>query len=316
MLFFLFFQIQNDFPPDIIETLVLRQVPDANGAMGRNRSGYIHARFQFRMHYLVEYTLKKGDLRGVELFLRALEYTFQFQKPAGDFEFHVPDGLADSPTPAELASGTAFFMASAGMGLWQIQRSTYLEAIPKAEWVSIIKQSKRAMAYLASSFSALVAIDDDAPNRLFVNALAFSSFGHILEDENLLQMGSYFKDLALASQSADGFFIEGGGYDSSYNGVSIAIGFRLLKINPNDHELEVALCKASQWQGSRVLKNGFVRWDGNTRVYPGGEDFLGTEKSIDYAHCLDGLASAWIWTQDPFFWDTANRVLDYIQIHP
>ena len=92
-----------------------------------------------------------------------------------------------------------------------------------------------------------------------------------------------------------GYFIEGGGWDSSYNGVAIKLGFELFTLIPNDSvqivkdELEKAVTCATDWQKSRILATGEISTEGNTRVFPGGEEFLGNEKSVDVIKTVKAL---------------------------
>ena len=71
-----------------------------------------------------------------------------------------------------------------------------------------------------------------------------------------------------------------GGYDSSYNGVAIAVGYRLLLFHPDNKNLSKALEKAVYWLDSRVSNSGEVCLEGNSRVFVGGESFLGKEKGV------------------------------------
>lgn len=147
-----------------------------------------------------------------------------------------------------------------------------------------------AMAFLKTQKEALKQYDGDAPNRLLFDALAFYGMGVYLNDTEAKTIGIEFIQLALSKQDAAGYFTEGGGFDSSYNGVSVRLGLILLGVLPSQETIYLALQKALscsvQWQASRVLSTGEISLKGNTRVYPGGEEFLGAEKQIAWIDTL------------------------------
>ena len=302
----------SEIPSNIIEALVER--PDSNGALGRNKEGYFHVRFQMEMTRLTDYAIKFHSKEAVYEFLKNLNYSFSHQQAAGDFEWVIPDEFLNAPnyippSEADLVSGTAFFAYSVGMSLMTLNQSQwYTESSSLNELKSQIQTLNpnilNMLAYLKNNSALLEVVDEYAPNRLFFNAVAFYSLGIILNDEEAKNLGIHFAEKALLQRNrTEGYFIEAGGWDSSYNGVAIKLGFELLTLSPNDsnqtikEELEQAVTCATHWQKSRILPNGAISTDGNTRVFPGGEDFLGNEKQVDvvktlkaffYMHTLSG----------------------------
>jgi hypothetical protein len=135
------------------------------------------------------------------------------------------------------------------------------------------------LTYLKTQVDILKKYDAEAPNRLLFDAVAFYSLGSCLNDAQAKAIGIEFIELALAQQNAAGFYTEGGGFDSSYNGVSIRLVLVLLGILPTQESVFEKLRKSIgcsvQWQASRVLPPGEISLQGNTRMYPGGEGFLG-----------------------------------------
>jgi hypothetical protein len=114
--------------------------------------------------------------------------------------------------------------------------------------------------------------------------LAFYSLGKYLNDQQSIDIGLEFIELALSKQDKDGYFIEAGGFDSSYNGVSLRLGMILLGIISESEavypKLKKSLSCCNEWQAARVLPTGEISTQGNKRVYPGGEKFLGEEKEM------------------------------------
>ncbi len=124
------------------------------------------------------------------------------------------------------------------------------------------------------------------PIVYFFDAIAFYALGNYLNDEKAMETGRFFAQKALKQRNVKaGYFIEKGGWDSSYNGVAIMLGFELYCLLPKNDPLKERLGKtvscATYWQKSRVLKTGEISTQGNTRVYPGGEYFFGNEKQVD-----------------------------------
>lgn len=286
----------SDIPEDIISALVER--PDAKGALGRNKDGYFHVRFQLGMTHLSDYAIKFQNKQAVAEYLKNLNYSFSKQKTQGDFEFNPPKHLLQdpnykSPSKANLASGTAFFAYSLGLSLHSLNQSQWYLSEPS---ITSIKNNIEALnpdiesmlGFLKQNIDLLNFVDEKAPNRLLFNAIAFYSLGEHLNDQEAKSIGMNFANKALSQRNqTQGFFIEAGGWDSSYNGVAIKLGFELFTLLNNrdtfalKSELEKAVSCSTDWQSSRILSNGEISTDGNTRVFPGGEVFLSIEKGVD-----------------------------------
>ncbi len=84
--------------------------------------------------------------------------------------------------------------------------------------------------------------------------------------------------------AARGYFIEGGGWDSSYNGVAAKLALELFTLLPSDpappirRELEIASSCAMNWQKSRILTSGEISTEGNTRGFSGWRSVSGQRK--------------------------------------
>ncbi len=291
-------------PRNIIEALVER--PDANGAIGRNRDGYFHVRFQFEMTRLTDYGIKLQSEEAVFEYLKNLNYSFSYQKPEGDFQFVAPNEFLNDldyqpPSEGDLASGTAFFAYSVGISLITLNQSQWysdsnaLNGL-RSEIEALNPNIQNMLDYLKSNADLLDVVDANAPNRLLFNAIAFYSLGTILNDDVAKNLGIDFAEKAFMQRNNTiGYFIEGGGWDSSYNGVAVKLGFELFTLIPNGSvqivkdELEQAVTCATDWQKSRILATGEISTEGNTRVFPGGEEFLGNEKSVDAIKTVKAL---------------------------
>jgi hypothetical protein len=274
----------------------LTKNPNSSGALGRNLDGYFHVRFQMDIGFLASYAVYNQSDDALAKFISAAEYSFNKQKPSGDFELVIPNNLQYLGTPSEgdLTSGVAFFTSAVGSSLVLLNQSSWFSNRPNdaltQRLASLKTKFQLTVNYLKAQKEVLKMYDKDAPNRLFFDALAFYSMGIYLNDSQAKAIGIEFIELALAQQDAAGFFIEGGGFDSSYNGVSLRLGMVLLGILQPQNDLYGRLKKAIscsvQWQASRILESGEISLQGNARVYPGGESFLGSEKQMAWIDTL------------------------------
>lgn len=270
--------------------------PDADGAIGRNRRAWFHARFQMGLHRLADHAVAAQAPESADAFLRALALAFAHQTTDGGFELVLPSALAGQkpPSAVDLASGTAFFLASAGSGWLQLERSPWFVADPacaalRARLAEQRPSLARAAAHLRLQLPALRQADARAPNRLLFTALACRTLGTLLADPALVADADRFRDDALALVAPGGWFIEGGGSDSSYNAVACALGQRLRLAGDATPALASALVRATTWQLGRILPSGEVDTTGNARVRPDGESFLGRRKEVDVAFVVEAL---------------------------
>lgn len=304
----------------IVKRLAERVAPDEKGAMGRNRRNYFHVRFQLGMHHLANYGLIKQQPRAVELFLNAAEYSFRHQEVDGSFKVVIPSELEELgvPSQADQASGVAFFLSSLGSGIHALETNKWFnESVQCDEFrdrLAVIKEKlPSTLSYIMKHCEQLKIIDRAAPNRLLFNGLALYSIGKILSNEKALEAASEFIALATSQVHEEGYFIEGGGFDSSYNGVAAALAWRLLLMGYSKAELGPICVKAINWQKGRITDEGKIRTDGNTRVNPGGdgESFLGRTKDVDVAHTIEALLLAAQYMDNAKYGNLASRVYDH-----
>ena len=285
-------------PTDIAEWLSRHQRPGQDGAMGRNRGGYIHARFQCYLHRHVDHAISSEDVSSLRWFCDAAEYAMRHQRPDGGFDFVPPSRASAMPAPSQtdLASGTAFFVASLATGLLELDRSPWFRETeslqPERMRVAAIGNGlKETLDLLLKQRSRLVRADENAPNRLLLDALALMAGGELVDHDGAVVAGREFLDAALGLVHDEGYFIEGGGFDSSYNGVAIAIAYRIERFFPDDRLAKTA-DRAMSWQHSRIARSGEILTEGNARVHGKGEAFLGRRKDVDVAFTLEAMALA------------------------
>ena len=311
----------GELPYDITAQLAKANAPNASGAIGRNKSGYFHVRFQRGMHLVADHALatKKADI--VDRFLTAVEYSLQRQLPSGDFELVIPDELRDQGEPgiADRASGVAFFASSLGLGLHALETNDWFQNSPdcnrhRSRLYAIKPRLRSTLSFLIEHEMYLEAADRKAPNRLLFNAIAYTTLGKLLDDDAAVKIGSSFADKALKQiDPQDGHFIEGGGFDSSYNGVATALALRLLMLEYRNDKLESICLQAIRWQKGRILSSGEISTEGNRRVRPGksGESFLGQEKGVDVGHTVEAFMLASHQFSSREFNDLATQIVEY-----
>ena len=307
------------FRNDIIEKLATSNQTDASGALDRNKTAYFHVRFQMGISPLADYAVDAQNSTALEMVVRAIEYSFKYQLVDGDFQLVIPSDLVNTAiaTEGDKVSGIAFFYSALGAGLLGLQENSGYQAqlASKQRIEILIPKYQLTLNFLKSKVTLLKQIDAVAPNRLFFDALAFYSMGKYLSDKDAMNLGIDFANLALAKKQPEGYFLEGTGYDSSYQGVGIAIGFRLLSVLKSDEPIRQILYNnlacATRWEMSRIKTTGEISTEGNSRVYAGGETFLGKEKQVAYSSVIVALYNMYYYSGKEVYNDSANKVLAF-----
>lgn len=312
-------QLVRAMRDDVVEGLAGANLPNGDGAMGRNKAAYFHVRFQTGIIHVADLAVDRQRTDILEKAVIAIEYAFRYQRPAGDFEMVVPAALGQSGTPneADLASGVAFFAASLGPALLAFEESSWFsEQTAHRERIRRLMPAVRSLlVFLLSRQDILKAADARAPNRLLYDALALYSLGRYTDHSEAMQAGISFAQLALTQLHPQGYLVEGGGWDSSYQGVALSVGFRLLSLLPTQDPFRPALYDAmscgTHWQMTRIKSTGEISTEANTRVYPGGEAFLGQEKQMAWTNTLLALLMFGAYTDQAHAQYLAGLVIAY-----
>ena len=181
---------------------------------------------------------------------------------------------------------------------------------------ALSKKAQKSLQWLVDQKPMLRIAYNNAANRLFFNAMAFYLTGLALENKAAVDWGKEFLKDALATQNAEGVFLEANGFDSSYQGVSI---FRLILVYLSMESFE-GVTKDQVWQSIRkavkrevqaILPSGEVSLKNNTRVSEGGEKFLGVEKGVDFISVYMGLQYYCALTPDPEVKAVADKVFRF-----
>lgn len=276
-------------------TITSQAVPNTQGLSGANKryGRMVSARFQMGTGLLARFGVARNDPTLAEAGLLGIETGLASVDANGVVVSEVPP---DAPVgsvlkPQDIASAASFFLGDACQGLRALERAPAAWGL--ATRVTAARQTvARAVTWLDTQEALLQQADATAPNRLLFDARAFSRCGAFTGSTRLATAGRFI-DLAVGQQREDGVFLEGGGADTSYQGVGVAIGSDLLADEPaHCASLRVPVLRGAIWLGGRIDSKGRLDSSGNTRTCGGGEAFLGRPKDLDLSHALRGLAAA------------------------
>jgi Ca2+-binding RTX toxin-like protein len=319
--------------PNFINLAVKSEQPDTLGRFGRNRDYQMYSS-PYWQRGVWEYTQEavfSKDSTKVDLALKGLEFAFSKQLSNGNFSFvPVPD-LAESSQQDVGLNGqsdlraTAFFMASLGTCLTTYQESQWFQTDSQNQSFQerltlLTPKIQKALNFLnlGSNVSTLQKDSNDT-NRIWYWALAYYGAGKFLGDPKAQQIGLNFAQKALSQfDPATGIFLENGGGDSSYQAVNMVVAsrfsFLLEKNDPLRTKIQQAVVKGAAWEQSKILSTGEVSTDGNSRIYDGGENFMGKEKVIDKKQVVLGMSYAALFSDNQTYWRTAERVSDFYSL--
>jgi len=282
-----------------------------DGSIGLNQKGFLTVAFQRNGALVILRGIANSDPAMIDKGIKALEYGFQFQDESGNFKNE------GGYTPLEAISADAFFMQAVGHAALAVKESQYSsQFFPR--FVALKSQIIKSMTWLARSDSQLELARQDqyTTNRLLFDALAYTLNGISLENNDLQKIGDQFVQLALDSQQKNGVFPEKGGYDSSYQAVSILNLDWYWLWTQNDKlkgDIFDALKKAAQWEKKRIdKKTGEVDTDGNTRTGSCQETgSSGKCKEVSYTEVALSLAYWSVIGDDQQAANLASLVMQY-----
>lgn len=322
--------------PTPIDRAVLRRFPaelqalaaaglpsDAGGLIGRNRrwGAMYAARFQLGAGNALRISLAAERPREVSLAFAAIRAGLSEVGEDG----YLPERLPESEfpgavlSPADVASGGAFFLGDACLGLLALQASPDADTlVPPGERADIVSRAVRATGWLATQADLLQAADAAAPNRLFFDAVTFQACGALGATPAFTSLGEDFAARAYALFEPAGYFIEGGGHDTSYQAVAIsqAVNFHLAGGADPGGARAQTLRTAAHWLAARIDAEGRLDSSGNTRTCGGGESFLGEAKLVSLPTVFSALAYVGVPPDDGALVDAAERVSTWVQSHP
>jgi hypothetical protein len=118
----------------------------------------------------------------------------------------------------------------------------------------------------------MIHADGGSSNRLFDDAASLITGGVVVDDKQAVAASQTLLQTRLAKQLRDGVFPEDGGYDSSYQGVSLMDLIEIAAVN-GKAGLMPAITLGVRWEESRMTSAGAILVAGNTRTGLGPEIF-------------------------------------------
>jgi hypothetical protein len=262
-------------PDNVRANILKREEADEKGLVGRNKGNddWMVVGDQAGLGLLLSVAIAANDHPDAERAFVGIEKTFGMMNGDGTFPMKLGNGKGSNA--GAQASSNTFFLSQTVPALAQAAQwdpQTYRSR------VDALKNSiRRAAEFSMAHRSDLLRRDDEAPNRLALNANAFAQTGKILGDRGFLDGAKQFVDATISRQREDGAFIEAGGPDSSYQATSLFALGQAYVASPSP-ELKTALQKGLDWYLGRFSTDGIIDASGNSRTAHGATSRRGTEK--------------------------------------
>lgn len=182
------------------------------------------------------------------------------------------------------------------------------------ELINLKDGARKALEWIVSDLSvdteAKMAHFSRFSNGLAATATMFYLGGEILQERDQgIGLARKFYEPLLNSQHSSGYFPEEGGYDSSYQAVTLwhlEIFGMLQKDTILWNSLETALAAGWNWELSRIdKKTGQVLTEGNARTGPG------KDKQLNYPEIIMAMRYRAVQTYDKGLMDLSEKVKNY-----
>ncbi len=265
----------------------------SSGGIGRNISAFSDAAGQRSALLLILFGVSNNDTSAIDNGVKALNMPFAHQNDDGTFK--CPAMGSKKVEPRDIY-GEAMFIGAVGEAALVLKDSPYADAyLPKL--LTHKDQIKRWLAHVIAIKDTVLEIDRNFCNRLAFDALAFESFGVLLNDRELIAIGETFIRETMRMQAEQGYYPDNKGPDTSYNAVtawkmqvcSLYAGEKLKSLMVN------SITRAMAWEIERInLETGAVSVDENVRTGKGQEKFLGHVKDVNFQEVAYSL----------FYWET------------
>ena len=301
-------QLIQDMPQYIMDRLDNGNHPDQYGMIGYNRGGWLFVGFQRGGMLYLMLSAVDGDEAGVNDAWRAIDAAFYRQRPDGSFYIGHP--LGPSIARVDSLNDVSFWLAKLCHALL-VLRASELGPSFESRIQALLPKIQLSAEWLADGADVLAYGDSEAPNRLFFHACAYGFSGMLLGNQDLVNLGRQFAAQGIATQRADGVFLELGGHDSSYQGVSLLQLQQYTNHFP-DAAADAAIQLGAAWEVTRVLPTGEVDVTDNTRTGLGQEDFMGGTKDVAYIEVLLGLLYSGEAQDYGLATAAAIRIFDYL----
>jgi hypothetical protein len=243
----------------------------------------------------------KEDPATIERGLKILRWGFEQQQPDGSFD--CPDTF----------HSTSFFVEAAAHACLLLKAGQYAD-----QYASTLEWMKPRIAK-AAHWMIEPAVEErgkrsNAPygHRRFLVAAALGEAGVFCDDPTLIEKSKNYIREGLTMQDPSGFFPEKGGYDSSYDAVGLFYADRyydLVADAQTKEQMRKALDKGYAWLASRILPDGTINPEGNTRTGADQEkNRTGAVKGMNYGYTYKGFYRWYLIGGDSNYQQLAEKV--------
>ena len=244
--------------------------------------------------------IAQQDSTAIERGLKALRWGFDQQQPDGSFD--CPDAFS-----------TSFFVEAAAHACLLLNASQYAERYAaETNWLK--PRILAAALWMLQPSVEIPGLKGNAPytHRRYLVAAALGEAGELCSNQLLIDHSKEQIREGIGLQDPSGFNPEKGGYDSNYQAVGLVFAERyyaLVSDNQLQQPLYGMLQKGNAWLAGRVLTDGTLDTNGNTRVGSGQElSRNGVPKKISYPLVYRAFYGWSLMSGDPAFEQLAERV--------
>ncbi|MBC5799366.1 MAG: hypothetical protein GIW94_05255 [Candidatus Eremiobacteraeota bacterium] len=300
-------------------------LPDADGAMESNKTGYINVLFQYHTFGLLPLALLHKNIRYTDAMLRTAEYAFRHQRPDGSFDYSESNGTFTTKNkagPLSAASSATFFLSDLGHTLLLLPQDPWFARSPECAGFRARLEKIRSKVGISLQWlltqRAILAMDRAASNRTIAHALAYYFPGRAVGNADAMAAGRSIFRSALDAVTPDGVFIEAGGFDSSYQAFNVLqCEWMYLNLAPADADL-----RESTWSVIRrgigrerpsVTSSGEISTAGNTRIREHDPAYGGHH--VNAKQILLALGYYGVMASDPAVMAETRRIFSFYYPH-
>ncbi len=300
-------------PVALLRQMANQAIPNAQGAVGLNLGGWERVEYQRDTTLWAQYGIAAHNAGAVRTALRIADYAFAHQQADGGFSL--------GPGQSNAAGAASWFVNDFSHAAALLQQNGWFEtsaatATLRANLSDDIRRLRAAVRYLVARSDELAA-DTAAANRILQYAVGYLLGGQETGNQEAVRFSRQFSRSALGHVTPDGVFVEAGGFDSSYQCVSLYMA-QVLVLNmqasqPLRERLWSAIESGMARERRALLPSGEISTLNNTRV--GRQSISGLHGGV--VHQFDRFFSAFAFeyfagiTQRPAAQRDAVSVLSY-----
>jgi hypothetical protein len=225
------------------------------GLVSVNQSSWVDAGIQGEGSYWCMITaIQNGDTGLIDKSLKAIEVTITHSNGDGTFE-------------ATDDKGNARFIVFSLASITLLEDTDFYQ--------NYSQRISDIIYYLQDSaqwYYDIIHVDPGIENTNYKFSAAFVllKVGYHINDNTFINLGEQYLSEALNNQDEDGYYLEEGGYDTSYQMVSVYLLYFIYHIQDCDSGCKSSIMNSLQlayeWESDKIESNGKVSDEGNTRT--------------------------------------------------